>query len=195
MLGFEVDGLMDAMGVFYYILVYGIGIVAMTLSTIAYQFRHRITIILSNLFGQCLWVVYFLLQGDLTSAIACALSAIMLAVFAKKGEWKWASSPFTVGLFIVLISGFSLLSFQGWIDVFPLLAGVFAVIANSQTNETRLRWFALFWCLFWLFNSLLKGYPVALASDILCTSSTIVALIRYRKKRNEGKEDDLKLAE
>lgn len=184
MFSFSVDGFANALGIWYYILVYGVGIIAMTLSIIAFQFKRRISIILSNFFGQTCWVAYFLLQGDLTSAIACALSAIMLAVFAKKDKWKWAVSPITVTLFIVLISGFSLLSFEGWSDIFPLLAGVFAVLANRCSSEKRLRQLALFWCLFWLLNSTFKMYPVAFANDLLCTVSTVVALIRYREKRS-----------
>jgi predicted LPLAT superfamily acyltransferase len=92
-------------------------------------------------------------------------------------------SPLTIALFIVLISGFSLLTFEVWSDIFPLLAGVFAVIANSRSSEKRLRQFSLFWCLFWLLNSIFKMYPVAFANDLLCTVSTVVALIRYREKK------------
>lgn len=182
MLNFSVDGIMTALGKSYYIFVYGIGVIAMILSIIAFQFKHRVTIVLSNFLGQTCWVVYFLLQGDLTSAIACALSAIMLAVFSKKDKWKWATSPLSIGFFIGLISGFSLLSFESWSDIFPLLAGVFAVIANSRSSEKRLRQFSLIWCLSWLLNSAFKMYPVAFANDFLCTVSTVVALIRYREK-------------
>lgn len=190
MLSFSVDGFAAALGVWYYVLVYGIGLVAMTLSVIAFQFKHRITIILSNFFGQSFWVVHFLLQGDLTSAIACALSAIMLAVFAKKDKWSWATSPALIITFIALISGFSLLSFKDWTDMFPLLAGVFAVLANSRATEKRLRQLSFFWCLFWLLNSTFKMYPVAFANDLFCTVSTVVALIRYRDKRTAKNELD-----
>ena len=185
MFSFPVDGIIQALGKSYYVFVYGIGLIAMVLSIIAFQFKHRVTIILSNFLGQTCWVIYFLLQGDLTSAIACALSAIMLAVFSKKDQWKWSTSPFTIALFIVLISGFSLLSFGVWSDIFPLLAGIFAVIANSRSEEKRLRQFSLFWCLFWLLNSIFKMYPVAFANDLLCTVSTVVALIRYRDKKEK----------
>lgn len=180
-MNFSVEELADNLGVFYHIIVYGIGIIAMTLSVVAVQFKYRITIILSNFFGQTCWVFHFLLQGDLTSAIACALSAVMLAVFAQKDKWKWATHPVTVILFILLISGFSLLFFKGWTDIFPLLAGVFGVIANSRAKEKSIRRFTLLWCVFWLLNSIFKMYPVALINDFSCTVSTIVALIRYRK--------------
>lgn len=182
MWGFSVDGLADALGTFYYVLVYGVGLIAMALSIAAFQFKRRVTIILGNFLGQTCWVVHFLLQGDLTSAIACALSALMLAVFSKKGTWKWVSNHATVVVFILLLSGFSLLSFAGWTDIFPLLAGVFAVIANSRATEKRLRQFSILWCLFWLLNSSFKMYPVAFANDFLCTVSTVVALVRYRDR-------------
>ena len=84
MFSFSVDGIVAALGKSYSIFVYGTGIIAMLLSIVAFQFKHRATIILSNFLGQTCWVVHFLLQGDLTSAIACALSAIMLAVFSHK---------------------------------------------------------------------------------------------------------------
>ncbi len=181
----EIDGLVTTLGVGYYLLVYGIGIVAMTLSVISFQFKKRVSIILSNFFGQMSWIAYFLLQGDVTSAIACLLSAIMLAVFSKSDQWKWATHPITIVVFIVLISGFSLLSFQGWTDVFPLLAGVFAVIANSRKSERSLRIFSFFWSFLWLMNSAFKVYPVALANDTLCTISTVVAMIRYRERQEK----------
>ena len=182
MLGLWVEDLIGSLGIGYYILVYGIGVIAMLLSVIAFQFKKRVTIILSNFLGQSCWVLYFLLQGDLMSAIACALSAGMLALFSQKERWSWTTGPISITLFILLFSGFSLVSFRVWSDIFPLLAGVFAVIANSRATEKRLRQFSLLWCLSWMLNSTFKMYPVAFVNDFLCTTSTIVSLIRYRNK-------------
>ena len=182
MFGYSVDPLIDSMGIGYYILVYGVGLSAMAFNVFAFQFKRRATIILANFVGQCCWVAYFLLQGDLMSAIACGVSAVMLALFSKKAEWRWSASPITIALFILIFSGISLLSFQTWNDIFPLLAGIFAVIANSRSTEKRLRQFSVFWCLFWLLNSAFKIYPVAFVNDFLCTCSTIVALMRYSEK-------------
>ena len=183
MFSFSVDEFANALGLGYYFLVYGVGAIAMALSIMAFQLKHRVSIILCSAIGQTCWVAHFLLQGDLTSAIACGLSAIMLAVFSKKEKWRWSTSPYSSAAFIIILSGFSLLSFEDWRDVFPLLAGIFAVIANSRSSEKRLRQFSIFWCLFWLMNSISKFYFVALANDLLCTISTVVALVRYREKK------------
>jgi hypothetical protein len=179
---FNVDGLIEAMGFSYYILVYAIGIIAMAFSVFAFQFKKRVTIILSTFLGQVSWVLHFLLQGDLASAIVCGLSAVMLAIFTKKDQWKWATSPITIIICIALNSVFSILFFKVWSDVFPLIAGIFVVIANSRSSEKRLRQFSLIWCIAWLLNSTFKFYPVAFANDFLCTASTIIALVRYRDK-------------
>ena len=170
-------------GLVYNIAIYAIGIIAIMFSVIAFQFKNKITIILCSFCGQSCWVVYFLLQSDFVSAISCALSAIMLAVFSRQNKWKWATSPAMIATFMVAITCFSLLTFKTWVDVFPLSAGIFVVIANSRKSEKRLRQFAIFWCLSWLLNSILKMYPVAFISDFFCTVSTIVALIRCREKK------------
>ena len=166
----------------YTILLYGVGLLAMLLSVIAFQFRHRVTIILFNLFGQLCWVLYFLMQSDHTSAITCGLSAVMLAVFSMKDRLKWTTSTPSVILFAALSCGFSLSTFSTWLDVFPLLAGLFCVLANSRSTEKRLRQLSLFWCAFWLLNSALRFYPVALLNDLFCTASATLSLYRFREK-------------
>ena len=62
----------------------------------------RVTIIITNFLGQSCRVAYFLLQGDLMSAITCGLSALMLALFFKKDIWKWTTSPGVITLFILI---------------------------------------------------------------------------------------------
>ncbi|MBQ3126042.1 MAG: YgjV family protein [Clostridia bacterium] len=178
-MNFWIEALCGASGGGYAVLIGGIGILAMALSVMAVQFRHRVTIILVNFAGQSCWVLYFLLQGDRMSAITCGLSAVMMALFSLKGRHKWAAGPVSIAVFIALFSAVSLLTFAAWADIFPLLAGIFAVIANSRTEERRLRQFSLLWCLSWLANSAFKGYTVALVNDLFCTISTLVSLYRY----------------
>lgn len=183
MLGVLVNNLMNALGIGYYVLVYGVGILAMAFCVMAYQFKKRVSIILSNLGGQICWVLYFSLQADLTSAITCALSAVMLSVFSKKGKWKFVDSPITVIAFIVVIAGFSAISFKVWSDVFPLLAGILGVITHSRATEKRLRQFSIPWLMCWILNGAFKVYPVALINDSMCMVSSIASLIRYREKK------------
>ena len=173
------------------VLIYAVGVLAMVLSVIAYQFKHRVTIIVVNFSGQACWVVYFLLQSDFTSAVSCAITVAVMAVYSMKDKWQWVSHWLVAITFTALAVGFSLWTFATWIDIFPLLAGVFAVIASSRSNEKRLRQFSSVWCALWLMNSILKMYPVALVNDVLCTGSTVVSLIRYRGENDDAADTAL----
>lgn len=184
-----VELLQNSLGGWYMVLVYGIGVLAMCFSVSSVQFKKRVAILTCSFMGQICWIAYFLVQGDLTSAVACVLTAIMLAVFAQKDRWKWATSLPTVIIFAVIMTGFSLLSFATWKDIFPLIAGVFAVIANSRPTEKRLRQFALGWYFFWVLNGVFKFYPVALINDLMCTCSAVIALIRYKNKEQQETDD------
>ena len=170
------------------VLIYAVGILAMVLSVIAYQFKYRVTIIVVNFSGQACWVIYFLLQSDFTSAVSCALTVIVMAIYSMKGKWTWVSSKICFVSFMVAMISFSVITFAGWKDIFPLLAGVFAVIANSRSDEHSLRFFLAIWCALWLMNSILKVYPVAFVNDVLCTSSSIISIFRYRETKPSTEE-------
>ena len=173
------------------VLIYAVGILAMVLSVIAYQFKYRVTIIVVNFSGQACWVIYFLLQSDFTSAVSCALTVIVMAIYSMKGKWTWVSSRICFVTFMAAMISFSLVTFAGWKDIFPLLAGVFAVIANSRSDERSLRFYSAIWCALWLLNSILKVYPVAFVNDVLCTSSSVISIFRYREtKPNTEKNTD-----
>ena len=170
------------------VLIYAVGILAMVLSVIAYQFKYRVTIIVVNFSGQACWVIYFLLQSDFTSAVSCALTVIVMAIYSMKGKWTWTSSRICFVTFMVAMISFSLVTFAGWKDIFPLLAGVFAVIANSRSDERSLRAYSAIWCALWLMNSILKVYPVAFVNDVLCTSSSVISIFRYRETKPSTEE-------
>ena len=189
----EITGLLDVLRIDgasteLIVLIYAVGILAMVLSVIAYQFKYRVTIIVVNFSGQACWVIYFLLQSDFTSAVSCALTVIVMAIYSMKGKWTWVSSKICFVSFMVAMISFSVITFAGWKDIFPLLAGVFAVIANSRSDEHSLRFFSAIWCALWLMNSILKVYPVAFVNDVLCTSSSIISIFRYRETKPSTEE-------
>ena len=191
--GLEITGLLDALRIDgasteLIVLIYAVGILAMVLSVIAYQFKYRVTIIVVNFSGQACWVIYFLLQSDFTSAVSCALTVIVMAIYSMKGKWTWVSSKICFVTFMVAMISFSLVTFAGWKDIFPLLAGVFAVIANSRSDERSLRFYSAIWCALWLMNSILKVYPVAFVNDVLCTSSSIISIFRYSETKPSTEE-------
>ena len=78
-------------------------------------------------------------------------------------------------------------------NIYSCKFGVFSVVIQGLLGRISafggpfrgLRRFSLVWCLSWLLNSAFKMYPVAFVNDLLCTISTVVALVRYRDKGNK----------
>ena len=106
-----------AAGMGHTVLVYALGILAMAFSVIAFQFRHRVTIILCSFLGQSCWVLYFLLQGDAVEAP----DRFPVLYGQMRGIYRGNRIPF-VGSFILFMQ-----SLAGWLCVFLI---VFAMIAT-----------------------------------------------------------------
>ena len=179
--------LAGTLGVGYTILNNAFGVIAMVFCIIAFQFKNKVTIVVCNFLGQLCWVLYFIFLRDYTSAISCGISAAMLWAFSKQEKWKWVLSPVTVTIFAVIIAGFSISAFRVWADIFPVMAGVFGIIANSRKKESTFRKFGLLCYISWLMNSIFKMFPIALINDASCTISVAVSIYRYRGRDEKQK--------
>ncbi len=183
-----VSVLKDALGIWYQIIFNTIGVLAMLFSVIAYQFKRRFAIMSFTLTGQACWVLYFVWQGDLVSALTCFITVSMVVVFLFRDRAAWAKSRVWLFVFLGAIVLSSVLTFRDWRDVFPMFAGVFIVLSNYMLDETKLRIFALCSLICWVANGALKGYYVALISDLSSLISNVVSLYRYRNVKK--KEDE-----
>ena len=181
--------LKDTFGFWYQIIFNAIGVLAMLFSVISYQFKRRFAIMSFMLTGQVCWVLYFVWQGDLVSALTCFITVSMLVVFLFRDRAAWAKSRVWLFVFLGAIVLSSVLTFRDWRDVFPMFAGVFIVLSNYMLDEKKLRIFAFFSLFCWVSNGILKGYYVALISDLSSLISNIVSLYRYRNVKKKGNED------
>jgi hypothetical protein len=131
--------------------------------------------------------IYLVLKNSLcgnfgNNVLMCLLSAVIIA---DSGYVMFFNTPYTEASFISFLAMF-IGSFMAYSNkrkkVYLLLAGVFAVIANSQTKEKQLRQYSLLWHGFWLIISVLRVYPVAIINDVMCEISTVIGVIRYRNE-------------
>ena len=129
--------------------------------------------------GASCWVIYFLLQGDLTSTLTSLIGVIQAVIFLQREKHKWASSVFWLYFFIILQLTLGIISFSIWHDVFAISAGVFNVITYFVLDRRTYRAFGFVLMLSWVLNSAFKFYPIAFANDAFAFISVTVAIIRY----------------
>ncbi len=180
---------MLSLGVWNDIIVNGVGVVALIFLVTSYQMKDR-TAIFNVYFGAAIaWIVYFLLQGNIASALMNIVGVVRTFVFKLRGKYKWVDSKWNLVAFLVVIVGLTALSFRDWRDVFPLLATAFSTFAFFAIKENSIRMIDLFAYIAWILNGVTGGYWVALACDTITFLSLIVALIRFYKKRTQIQDE------
>ncbi len=161
-------------------IIQAVGVFAMLLELTAVQWRQRSNILRSYLIGGVLWVIHFLSLGAYTGAVMNAVGIVRVCLFYKfsqKTRPKWIL--WTV-LTLVVVAGVA--TWQNAWSLLPIVGMLLAAVAMWQLDEQRLRLFMLASTPFWFaYNFHCGSYPGMLNEAFLLVS-TVVALIRYRKK-------------
>lgn len=180
-----VDSL-SALGVYYNVLTTAVGVISIVVLFLSYQMKTRGKILATYIGAAAGWMLYFILQGDLTSAMMNVIGIIRSVIFMQREKHKWANSVFWLFFFIAVMVGCILLTFSSWKDIFPLLGTVLGTVSFFVLSETLLRFLNIGTYCMWIGNSISKGYVVAMISDAFALISCIISLIRYRDK-DKGK--------
>jgi hypothetical protein len=179
-----VDSL-SALGVYYNVLTTVVGVISVVILFMSYQMKTRGKILATYIGAAAGWMLYFILQGDLTSAVMNVIGIIRSVIFMQREKYKWANSVFWLFFFIAIMVGCVLLTFSSWKDIFPLLGTVLGTISFFVLSETLLRVLNIGTYCMWIGNSISKGYVIAMISDAFALISCIISIIRYRKKGEE----------
>lgn len=186
----------DTLGIWYFIILNAFGVIAITCKVIEYQVKKRRTMYVMVTMACACWTAYFGLYGNLISAITCGLSALRGLVFMKRDTCKWARSIFWLYFFLALqiavVVWASTISFS-WLDIFTISAGFIGIFAYFVTNEKQYRLISFIHMSFWVINSSVYFYPIALISDSFSTISCGVAIYRFdlskrARAMNKGKK-------
>ncbi|MBR2330530.1 MAG: YgjV family protein [Clostridia bacterium] len=179
-----VDSL-SALGVYYNVLTTAVGVISIVVLFLSYQMKTRGKILATYIGAAAGWMLYFILQGDLTSAMMNVIGIIRSVIFMQREKHKWANSVFWLFFFIAVMVGCILLTFSSWKDIFPLLGTVLGTVSFFVLSETLLRFLNIGTYCMWIGNSISKGYVVAMISDAFALISCIISIIRYRNKGEE----------
>ncbi len=186
------NGLVGALGsLWFQILINAVGVFAIAVKVIETQNKKRSAIILLAILNYLLWISYFILNGNFTSAIVNSISCIQALVFLQRGKYKWADSKFWLIFFLAVQVVASFFTWNGPLSLFSIVAGMLSTIAYFVMDEKLYRWFFLALILLWIGNGIAYGYVIALIHDIFASVSIIIAIIRYNfiKKEKNPKTD------
>ena len=164
-----------------------VGLSAVFLYLLSFQFPKRRTIIACNVVSRVLYILQYLLLGAFEGA-AMDISAIPSSVLAARkhlpfvDKYKWLILTGVNGFIVAL----GILVWQDRLSWVPIVGVLLETNAMWFTREKHIRLLSLACLPFWLFYNVRCGAYGSAMGNVLATVSIVSAILRYdlRKPKN-----------
>ena len=157
-----------------------IGLCAVTLCLLCYQFRKRKAIIACNVMSRALYVLQYVLLGAFEGA-AMDLSAIPASMLAARKHTpfvaKYKVALWLAGNVAVVLIG--LLFWESIISLLPIIGVLFEINALWMTKEKHIRLMSLACVPFWMSYNALCGAWGSVLGNVLMVVSIGTAMYRH----------------
>lgn len=172
-----------------YYIAQGFGIVATLCCFLMPLFKQKWQMLLVNAAGNLFFILNLLLlgahEGELfINATAMIVNAVSLVQVLLSYYHVQKQKPVTIGeniLFLALYVGLGFVGFSRALDLLPILASVFNMLAAFQRDEQKTRFLVLgnasIFCAYYIVIG-----STSLLAELLAVVTTVTALIKYRKK-------------
>ena len=152
-------------------------------------FKRKWQMLLINIGGNLFFILNLLLlglhNGDMmANATAMIVNVVSLAQVLLSYWHVRKDTPVTTLeniIFLVLYVGMGFIGFQRILDFLPIIASVFNMLAVFQKDEQKTRYLVLFNASIFCAYYIIIG-STSLLAELLAVITTVIGLIRYRKK-------------
>ena len=174
---------------FVYLIAQAFGIFATVCCFAMPLFKKKWQMLLVNVGGNLFFILNLLLlgihDGDLrANATAMIVNLVSLAQVLLSYHHVKKGTPVTTAeniVFLVLYVGLGFVGFHRALDLLPIVASVFNMLAVFQKNEQKTRLLVLcnasIFCLYYIIIG-----STSLLAELLAVITALIGLIRYRKK-------------
>ena len=157
-----------------------VGLAAVALFLLSFQFPKRRAIIACNVASRVLYILQYLLLGAFEGA-AMDISAIPSSVLAARKHLpfvtrnRWGILAGVNGFIIAL----GILVWQDWLSWVPIVGVLLETNAMWFTREKHIRLLSLACLPFWLFYNVRCGAYGSALGNVLAAVSIVSAMLRY----------------
>ncbi len=163
-----------------------LGFVATFFSVLTFQLKTHKHLMLSQMGAAVFFGLHYLLLGAYAGAAINAVALLRDIVYYNKDK-KLFASPIWTALFAIAIGAAGLAFWQndGWYALIITVAMVLNTISFSFTDPQKVRVTILFSSPLLLVYNILTFSFGGIINELLAEISTVVGLIRYRRKKAE----------
>ena len=173
-----------------YYIAQAMGILATIFCFIMPLFKKKWQMLLINAAGNLFFILNLLLlglnQGNIFANATAMIVNLVSLVQVFISYWHvQKEKPVTAVeniIFLALYVGMGFIGFNRALDLLPIIASVFNMLAAFQRDEQKTRYLVLCNASIFCTYYILIG-STSLLAELLAVVTTVIALIRYRKKK------------
>ena len=168
-----------------------IGIVAMALNILSYQWKNQRNIILTQFFGSGLFVINFFMLGAATGAIINLLAVFRAIVFANKKFFRADKVIWVVGFIAAFLASYAATflvfgkgptAFNLIIEFLPIIGIIATTISFYMKDAKAVRRLALISSPAWLIYNVTQLAIGGIICEAVSLVSIIVGMLRHDRK-------------
>ena len=162
------------------ILIRILGITALILCVIPFQFKHHKQIVLCKMVSELLFATQYFLIGPSAYTGACLdlISGGRNYLFYKLVEKK-KSTLQVILVFSAFMSGLGIITWASWLSLLPVCAKVISTVSYGMKREKLLRFITLPSCVLWVIYNISVGGWEAAIGDSLSICSILIGIWKF----------------
>ncbi len=180
--------LQNLLGGTYVYIQYLFGLGGIILAIIAYLCKNRVKLLILQVFCNLCWTMYFTMLGQFLGMAMNVFSLIRNLIFSQKDKHAWANSKAWLFGFIVIMTTFSLLTYQNWYDFMSIIGTLCMTVGYFCSNRKTLLILSFIGCPLWVAYGIFAGSYMGIISDTLNGVSIVYALCVLNKERKSSRE-------
>ncbi len=176
-----------------------IGMFAMAMNCISFQFKKKTQILAFQLCGSTLFAINFFMLGAYSGGLLNAIAVIRAIVYIKEKTfhskhiaWVFGFSALYVLSYVSVFTVFGT-PFEGWkpvVELLPVIAMVLTTVSFRCNDAKAVRFFGMFSSPLWLTYNIICFSVGAIICEVLNFVSLVVAILRYDIKKTSALEKE-----
>ncbi|WP_027869633.1 YgjV family protein [Eubacterium sp. AB3007] len=161
------------------VFIQGIGFVAVLFFIFSYQLRSNRMLFLCQLLGCSIFCLQFCLMGAYTGAVSLLVNILRNLLLLKIDQWDWVKSKVTMSGILLLLAVMTILTWDGWISLLPLVSVGVTTVGYWTNNAQKLRLSQFFGSPCTLLYDVLIHSWGGVISESITLASIIISVIRF----------------
>lgn len=168
----------------YPFFIQSLAIIAVIFFILSFHTKSRRSILIMQLLSLITWATHFYLLSAWTGSVLIVINGMITVLFLFKHKNKIFSKPIILYLSLFVLIIVTIITWQKFYSIFPLLAVISITIAKWQNKSNMIRIISIPASIFWIIYDLFVGSYGSIIAEILIMISIMSSLYQNKNLKN-----------